>query len=55
MYADDLVIFSKTEKGMKECLMKLKNYCNKWQLTINTKNTKLMIYNRLKEIKNSNY
>ena len=48
MYADDLVIFSKSEKGLTECLKNLENYCNKWQLTVNIKKTKIMIINKPK-------
>ena len=48
MYADDLVIFSKSEKGMKECLKKLQSYCNRWRLSVNIKKTKIMIINKPK-------
>ena len=49
MYADDLVIFSKSEIGMKNCLKSLESYCNKWRLTVSIKKTKIMVINCPKE------
>ena len=38
MYADDLLILSETEGGLTECLQ--------WKMTISTKKTKIMIFNK---------
>jgi len=41
-FADDLVIFSESQK----VLNKLDNYCFKWQLPVNIKKTKTMVFQR---------
>ena len=43
-WADDLVLFSDTALGLQNCLDKLNNYCNKWNLTVNCKKTKCMVF-----------
>ena len=45
MYADDLVILSKSKEGLQTSLAKLNDYCNKWSLSINRSKTKVMIFN----------
>ena len=37
MFADDLILFSSTNKGLQKCIDNLSQYCNKWNLTINLK------------------
>ena len=44
MYADDLIIVSETEKGLQNSLAKLKQYTKKWNLQVNMKKTKIMIF-----------
>ena len=51
LYADDLVIFSETETGLKTCLKKFNGYCRMWHLKINVAKSKIMIFNS----KNNNY
>ena len=46
LYADDLVILSKSRTGLQTCLIKLSSYCNSWMLSINTKKTKDMIFQK---------
>jgi len=46
MFADDLVLFSETATGLQNMLNKLEHYCTKWQLRINLKKTKVMIFNK---------
>ena len=46
MYADDLVLLSKSAKGMHLMLEKLHKYCTTWHLEINTKKTKVMIFRK---------
>ena len=43
-FADDLVILSESAKGLQLALKKLENYCRKWQLTVNIKKTKILIF-----------
>ena len=42
-YADDIVIMSETEEGLNLGLFLLENYCDRWKLTVNATNTKVMI------------
>lgn len=46
MYADDLVLMSKSAQGLQMCLNKLNQYCDKWRLQVNLKKTKVMIFNK---------
>ena len=45
LYADDLLLLSTSESGLKTCLSKLESYCNMWQLEINIKKCKVVIFN----------
>ena len=54
LYADDLVLFSRSEKGLQNSLNKLTEYCKVWNLTINLDKTKVLIFNKTgKLIKNN--
>ena len=43
LYADDLVIPSRSESGLENCLDALHTWSEKWQLEVNFKKTKVMI------------
>ena len=43
MYADDLVILSRSKTGLQNCLNALSLNCDKWKLKINPKKTKIII------------
>ena len=45
-WADDLVLLSKSESGLKECLRTLDQFCSIWKLSINEKKTKVMIFTK---------
>ena len=45
MYADDLILFSESKDGLQQSLDNLKEYCDKWQLEVNTTKTKTMCIN----------
>ena len=45
LYADDLVIISKTHKGLQNNMNRLVDYCKKNSLNINESKTKIMIFN----------
>lgn len=45
MYADDMVLLSKSKKGLEKSLKIVEIYCKKWHLSINTDKTKIMIFN----------
>ena len=44
MYADDLIILSRTAPGLQKCLDCLSSYCQKWKLSINMTKTKCMSF-----------
>ena len=46
LYADDLVVVSESETGLKNALGKLEKYCEKWNLEVNMNKTKIMIFNK---------
>ena len=46
LYADDIVIFSETEEGLRKGLLLLEEYCDRWRLTVNTDKTKVMIFKK---------
>ena len=46
MYADDLVLISRTKEGLQRQIDSVYDYCEKWKLSINIKKTKSMIFNR---------
>ena len=46
MYADDLVIFAHSEKQLQSHMTLLSEFCVKWNLQINIKKTKTMVFNR---------
>ena len=48
MYADDMLIMSKTPMGINKSLNILGIYCKKWKLEINTDKTKIIIFNKSK-------
>ena len=47
-WADDLVLVSSTPEGLQNCLDKLNDYCNKWNLTVNVDKTKSMVFGKAK-------
>ena len=46
LYADDLIILSKSRFGLQKCLDELHNWCNKWLMEVNLKKTKIMIFQK---------
>ena len=46
MYADDLLILSETEDGLKESLQRLGKYAEQWKMKISAKKTKIMVFNK---------
>ena len=46
MYADDLILLSETKEGLQNQIDKLETFCVKWGIGINSKKTKVMIFNR---------
>ena len=46
LYADDLVILSRSKTGLQSCLNALSLYCDKWKLKINLKKTKIIVFQK---------
>ena len=46
MYADDLVLISRTKEGLQSQIDSLYEYCQQWKLSINIKKTKSVVFNR---------
>ena len=46
MYADDTIILSDSEGGMRQALIALNTYCNEWKLKLNCNKSKVVIFSR---------
>jgi hypothetical protein len=46
LYADDLTILSRSRFGQQKCLNELQNWCSKWLMEVNLKETKVMIFQK---------
>ena len=46
LFADDIIIFSETKEGLQNSINNFSKYCDKWQLTVNIKKTKSMVFQR---------
>ena len=46
LYADDLIILSRSKHGLQNCLNTLQSFCYDWKLNINLKKTKTMIFRK---------
>ena len=46
MYADDLVLISRSKEGLQKCLNLLGEYTSNWHLTVNIKKSKVMVVNK---------
>ena len=44
MFADDLLLLSETPEGLQKSLDNLNQYCRNWQLSVNVKKTKVIIF-----------
>jgi hypothetical protein len=56
LYADDLVLVSKTKEGLQNCLNKLHDYVNKWNLEVNINKTNVVIFQKYgKKLKHDFY
>ena len=52
LYADDLLLLSETENGLKECIARPGHYAKVWELFVNLKKTNIMVLNKLGRIFN---
>ena len=44
LYADDTIIVSDDERDFQICLNSFQNYCNNWNLSVNVKKTKVIVF-----------
>ena len=54
LWADDLILFSNSEEGLRAALAKLETYCDSNQLIINISETKYMVFNKDNRTHNEN-
>ena len=45
-FADDLVLLSETENGLRNCITTLEVYCNEWGLKVNPLKTNVLVFNK---------
>ena len=55
LYADDLILLSRSESGLQTCLNKLKVYCDEWNLRVNIKKSKILIFNKTGKLIESHF
>ena len=55
MYTDDVILISKSERGLHKYLRKLENYCGLWCLDINIDKTKSVVFNKSGRILQYNF
>ena len=53
MYADDLMLLSKSEEGLQSMLDKLQEFCESSELSINLKKTKRLIFQKNIKVRNT--
>ena len=46
LYADDLIILSRSKSGLQNCLNQINEWCSKWLMEVNIKKTKIMIFQK---------
>ena len=46
LYADDLIILSRSKTGLQNCLDKLSSFCTSWMMKINPKNKNYVFQKR---------
>ena len=55
LYADDTVLFAKSEKGLQKLLDKLAEYCQNFGITVNVQKTKIVIFRKGVRIREHNF
>ena len=50
LYADDLLMMSNSAESLQTCIDNLEEYCKKWHLSINTAESKIIIFNEAGKI-----
>ena len=55
MLTYDLILLSRSESGLQTCLNKLKVYCDEWNLRVNIKKSKILIFNKTGKLIESHF
>ena len=53
LYADDVILFGKTPEELQNALEMLEEYCKRWQLTVSTNKTKVMVFRKRGRLPNN--
>ena len=53
LYADDLVLISKSEAGLQKAVSGLQTFCKDWDMEINPNKTKVVVFNHKDELVNA--
>ena len=48
LYADDTILLSESEEGLKNILSAFETYCTVWKLSVNFNKTKIVIFSKRK-------
>ena len=48
LYADDTIIYSETVDGLQKGLSRIKEYCERWKLKLNTSKCKVVVFSHEK-------
>ena len=46
MFADDIILISRSEKGLQKCLEKTSDYCKTWKLKVNHDKSKCLVFSK---------
>ena len=52
LYADDLVLLSKSSEGLQNCINVVSSFCESWHLSVNHMKSKILIFTRKNSKKN---
>lgn len=55
LYADDVILVSKTAPGLQRCINKLEEYCDQWCLEVNLDKSKVLIFNKSGKLLNTDF
>ena len=55
LYADDTLLMAESPEDLQMALSNLKDYCELWQMEVNTQKTKLVIFSRGKSERCQSY
>ena len=54
LYADELILLSNSAEGLQNCMEKLSNFCDEWEINVNLDKTKSLVFSSGKRKKEVN-